>query len=64
LGALFYWPVVVGIAGSLAYMLAHGLVDHGYFLVDLAFAFHLLLALAQTDPFSWVRRDRFSGPTA
>ncbi len=59
-----FWPVAVGIAGSLAYMLAHGLVDHGYFLVDLAFAFHLLLALAQTTPSSWVRSDRFSGPTA
>lgn len=40
-----FWPLGVGLAGSLAYMLAHGLVDHGYFLVDLAFAFHLQLAL-------------------
>jgi O-antigen ligase len=54
-----FWPVAVGIAGSLAYMLAHSLVDHGYFLVDLAFAFHLLLALAQTNPSSWVGSDHF-----
>jgi O-antigen ligase len=40
-----FWPVSVGIAAAFVYMLAHGLVDHGYFLVDLAFAFHLLLAL-------------------
>ncbi len=29
----------------LAYTLAHGLVDHVHFLVDLAFAFHLILAI-------------------
>lgn len=43
-----FWPVSVGIAAAFAYTLAHGLVDHGYFLVDLAFAFHLLLALLVT----------------
>jgi hypothetical protein len=28
-------------------MLAHGLVDHSFFLVDLAYAFFLALALAE-----------------
>jgi O-antigen ligase len=39
-------PVAVGILGSLVYMIFHGLVDHSFFLVDLAFAFYLLLGLA------------------
>ena len=34
-----FQPVVVGIAGSLVYMLAHGIVDHSFFLVDLAYIF-------------------------
>jgi O-antigen ligase len=34
-------PVAIGCAGFLAAMLAHGLVDHSFFLVDLAFAFML-----------------------
>jgi len=29
-------------------MLAHGLVDHSFFLIDLAFAFFLILALVQS----------------
>jgi O-antigen ligase len=32
-----------GILGGVAYMLAHGSVDHSFFLVDLAFAFYLFL---------------------
>ncbi len=40
-----WYPVVVGTLGSLVYILAHGVVDHSYFLVDLAYAFLLLLAL-------------------
>jgi hypothetical protein len=32
---------------SVADMLAHGLVDHSFFLIDLAFAFCLMLALVQ-----------------
>ncbi len=48
-----FWPVAVGIAGAFAAMLAHGLVDHGYFLVDLAFAFHLLLAVLV-----WLRENQ------
>jgi O-antigen ligase len=47
-------PVAIAIAGSCAQMLAHGLVDHSFFLVDLAFAFFLLLGLSvwlrQADP--------------
>lgn len=37
-------PVAAGFAGSLAAMLAHGLVDHSFFLVDLAYVFFLVLA--------------------
>jgi O-antigen ligase len=39
-------PIAIGISGSVAQMLAHGSVDHSFFLVDLSFAFFLLLALA------------------
>jgi hypothetical protein len=39
-------PVAVGFSGSLAAMLAHGLVDHSFFLVDLAFVFYLILGTA------------------
>ncbi len=39
-------PVVVGLGGALAAMLAHGLVDHSFFLADLAFTFYLMLGTA------------------
>jgi O-antigen ligase len=39
--------LVLGVAGSMADLLAHGLVDVGYFAVNLAFVFFLLLALLQ-----------------
>ena len=39
-------PVVVGLIGTLAAILAHGLVDHSFFLVDLAFVFYLVLGTA------------------
>jgi O-antigen ligase len=39
-------PVATGLVGAFGYMLAHGLVDHSFFLVDLAFAFYLLLGTA------------------
>ncbi len=39
-------PVTVGLGGALADMLAHGLVDHSFFLVDLAFTFYLILGTA------------------
>lgn len=38
-------PVAIGVAGSVAQMVAHGLVDHSFFLVDLAYIFFLLLGL-------------------
>jgi len=40
------WVVGVGLAGLLAATLAHGLVDHSFFLVDLAFVFMLACGLA------------------
>lgn len=39
-------PVFVGFGGALTDMLAHGLVEHSFFLVDLAFAFYLMLGTA------------------
>jgi O-antigen ligase len=39
--------LTAGLMGLVAAMLAHGLVDHGFFLVDLAFAFFLALAAVQ-----------------
>jgi O-antigen ligase len=38
--------LAVGLFGALIYGLAHGLVDHSLFLVDLAFAFYLLTGLS------------------
>ena len=37
--------LLLGFVGSMAAMLAHGLVDHAVFLIDLAFVFGLMLAL-------------------
>ncbi|MCB0014241.1 MAG: O-antigen ligase family protein, partial [Anaerolineales bacterium] len=42
-------PFALGLAGAVAAMLAHGLVDQSYFLVDLAGAFCLLLGLASSE---------------
>jgi O-antigen ligase len=39
-------PVLVGFGGSLVAILFHGLVDHSFFLVDLAYAFMLILGTA------------------
>ncbi|MGB1252169.1 MAG: O-antigen ligase family protein [Candidatus Promineifilaceae bacterium] len=39
-------PFTIGLVATLGYILAHGLVDHSYFLVDLAFSFFLLVGLA------------------
>ena len=38
-------PLAIGLFGLLAAMLAHGLVDHSFFLVDLAFVFMLACGL-------------------
>jgi O-antigen ligase len=48
-------PVAVGILGSLVYMIFHGLVDHSFFLVDLAFTFYLLLGLT-----IWLDRNQIN----
>jgi O-antigen ligase len=39
--------LILGLTGSMAYTLAHGMVDASYFFVDLAFAFLLTLGLVQ-----------------
>jgi O-antigen ligase len=39
-------PVAAGFSGALAAMLVHGVVDHSFFLVDLAFSFYLMLGTA------------------
>jgi O-antigen ligase len=39
--------LALGLMGTMAHLLAHGLVDHSFFLIDLAFAFFLSLALVQ-----------------
>ncbi|MBN1580060.1 MAG: O-antigen ligase family protein, partial [Anaerolineae bacterium] len=40
--------LVLGVTASMLAVLAHGLVDHAIFLVDLAFVFMLLLAMVQS----------------
>jgi len=48
------WRGVAAAAGaSFAAMLAHGLVDHSFFLVDLSLIFYLLLGLA-----IWLERKK------
>jgi O-antigen ligase len=41
-----YLPLAIGLGGLLANIIVHGLVDHSFFLVDLAFAFYFGLATA------------------
>jgi O-antigen ligase len=41
-----YLPLVVGLGGLFMDIIIHGLVDHSFFLVDLAFVFYLGLATA------------------
>jgi hypothetical protein len=41
-----WFPIAAGFSGALATMLVHGLVDHSFFLVDLAFSFYLMLGTA------------------
>jgi O-antigen ligase len=45
--------LVLGLMGGMVSLVAHGLVDNALFLVDLAFAFMLMLALVQ-----WANRGR------
>jgi O-antigen ligase len=42
-------PLVLGLMGSMAVFVAHGLVDNSYFLVDLAFAFFLTAGLVMAN---------------
>ena len=39
--------LIAGAVGALADMLIHGLIDNSYFLVDLAYLFWLVLAVAE-----------------
>ncbi len=45
-------PHLLGLMGSMLVFLSHGLIDHSFFLVDLAFLFSLSVALIQNDKFS------------
>lgn len=47
--------LAIGLMGGVADMLAHGLADHSFFLIDLAYAFCMMAALVQ------VFQNRFSG---
>jgi O-antigen ligase len=40
-------PLILGLMGSMVTILAHGLVDNSYFLVDLAFTFFLVVGITQ-----------------
>lgn len=40
-----WWPLLAALPAALAQTVAHGLVDQSFFLVDLAFAFFLMLGL-------------------
>ena len=45
-------PISVGLGGALVYILTHGLVDHSFFLIDLAYGFHLILGIM-----IWLQKD-------
>jgi O-antigen ligase len=47
--------LTLGLVGSMAALLAHGLVDNALFFPDLSLAFFLILALAQHDSMNRVR---------
>jgi O-antigen ligase len=49
--------LVLGLMGGMVGAVAHGLVDHSFFLVDLAFAFVLMLALVQAVDASVPKKD-------
>lgn len=53
---LAWRPLAVGVVGALVYALAHGLVDHSFFLVDLAFSFMLMLGLVV-----WMDENQIGG---
>jgi O-antigen ligase len=43
--------LVLGLMAGMVNLVAHGVVDNAFFLVDLAFAFVLMIALLQTETF-------------
>jgi O-antigen ligase len=46
--------LVLGLMGGMINVVAHGLVDNAFFLVDLAFALMLMLALVQVVQCEWI----------
>ncbi len=50
-----WFPIAVGLAAALIDMVAHGLVDHSFFLVDLAFLFMLMLGTAV-----WLQQSKYA----
>ncbi|MBN1954024.1 MAG: O-antigen ligase family protein [Anaerolineae bacterium] len=40
--------LAIGLMGSMVDLLAHGIVDHSFFLIDLAFAFFLIVGITMT----------------
>ncbi len=47
-----WWAIAAGFLGGLVQMVVHGLVDHSFFLVDLAFIFFLMLGVGV-----WLREN-------
>ncbi len=43
------WALTAGLLGSIGYILAHGLVDHSFFLIDLAYSIMLFAALSHMN---------------
>ena len=43
------WPLITGLIGAIGYILGHGLVDHSFFLIDLAYSTLLISALSHID---------------
>ncbi len=48
-GDLVGFALTVGLMGAIADMIGHGLVDHSFFLVDLAGVFMIAAALVQSS---------------
>jgi O-antigen ligase len=62
--ALAERALALGLVGSMAALLAHGLVDNSLFFPDLALAFFLILALAQCTPENRARLGNTATDTA
>jgi O-antigen ligase len=50
-------PVAIGLLAAFAHLLAHSLVDHSFFLVDLAYAFYFMLGAIV-----WLARESVGTP--